>query len=367
VLNNLMAAHDLARQRFQAHDFSAFDGHLRDPRVVADLQRRFGPECILSPTALESYIACPFKFFLRHAIGLELLEEPAEEIESTDRGLAFHRALSRLHNHLCGAGVHQPDEVVEAALLERLDQAFAEQASRASPAAEVLWNLEGERLKRHGRRYRSHWEQFLAPWLERGVRPRPAHFEVGFGLPAEEGQTPNAPLTIRMDDIEVRISGRIDRVDVAELPDGTVGFWVIDYKTGRAHHYTSADLHTFRKLQLTLYALAAEQVLLRDQQARPLGLAYWLVIDGGAKVALPAHPRKAVAWFDETAAWRKVRELLQHWIVTLVSGIRRGDFPLKPRSEQCTQTCDFGAICRISQSRAVVERKTWQLPLPTIS
>jgi ATP-dependent helicase/DNAse subunit B len=366
TLANLQGAHDLARHRFDADDFTPFDGRLRDPRIVADLHRRFGPDCILSPTALENYIACPFKFFLRHGLGLEPLEEPAEEIESTARGLAFHRALSRLHRHLRAAGVHQPDAAVEAALLDHLDQAFAEQASRASPAAEVLWNLEGQRLKRHGLLYPGHWQKFLAPWLEHGVRPRPEYFEVAFGLPPEEGEAPNPPLTIQLDDMEVRISGRIDRVDVAELPDGGLGFWVIDYKTGRSTHYTSAGLRSFEKLQLTLYALAAERVLLGKCRARPLGLAYWLVIDGGAKVALPGHPRKAVAWFDEDQAWTDIRAVLERWIVSLVAGIRRGDFALKPRSDQCTLTCDFGPICRISQSRSIVERKAWHLPLPTI-
>lgn len=365
MLDNLDAAYQLARQRFHHDDFSPFDGRLRDPAVVADLQKRFGPESILSPTALESYIACPFKFFLRHALGLQILEEPAEEIESTDRGLAFHRALSRLHNQLHAAGIHQPDETVEANLLGQLDRAFAEQGSRGSPAAEVLWNIEGQRLKRFGRHYRVHWQKFLAAWLERGIEPRPHFFEVGFGLPVENGETQRDPLTIRHDGVEVRISGRIDRVDMAELPDGGIGFWVIDYKTGRAANYTGGDLSTFRKLQLTLYALAAERVLLEGKPARPLGMAYWLVTDGGAKVALP-QGRKPLAWFDESGAWHQVRTVLERWVVAVVASLRQGDFPLKPRSEQCTSTCDYGPICRISQSRAIVERKAWQLPLPTI-
>ena len=106
-------------------------------------------------------------------------------------------------------------------------------------------------------------------------------------------------------------------------------------------------------------------LLVNGKDARPLGLAYWLVTDTGPKVALPGHPRY-LAWLDETEAWRKVRERLRGWVLTLVGKIRGGEFPLKPRSEQCSQTCDFGHVCRISQSRAVVEKKAWQLPLPTV-
>jgi ATP-dependent helicase/DNAse subunit B len=363
LVEQLRAAHQLTQSRFHTRDFTRHDGWLRDSTVVGDLQKQFGPDRILSPTALESYIACPFKFFLRHGLGLELLEEPDEEIESTDRGLAFHRALARLHTQLREAGVHLPDDKVEDHVLRQLDRAIHEQASRSSPAGEALWQIEGERLKRRGRRYAGHWRAYVEPWLKRGLAPRPELFEAGFGLPPEEGETSNPPLVIAQDDVEVRISGRIDRIDVVELPDGGIGFWVIDYKTGRAAQYTGTDLQTFRKLQLTLYALAAEQVLLRDRPARPLGLAYWLVVESGVKLALP---RQLVAWLDEAAAWPRVRSALERWVVQLVRGIRNGEFPLQPRTDDCTQTCDFGQACRIGQSRAAVEWKTWRLPLPTI-
>jgi len=362
---NLADAADLARQRFHSGGHNPYDGLLRDPAIIAEAAKAFAPERILSPTALENYIACPFKFYLGNVLRLEPLEEPSEEIESTDRGLAFHRALSRLHTQLHQAGIHAPSEIVDTQLMEQLEEAVDECATRSSPAGEVLWRLEGQRLMRVATRYRPHWQKFVEPWLPHGVRPRPEFFEVGFGMPSCDGEAVHGPLVIAGGGVEIRISGRIDRVDVAELPTGGVGFWIIDYKTGRSSHYTGGDLKEFRRLQLTLYALAVQEVVLADRSARPLGLAYWLVTDTGPKVALPAYP-KHLTWLDETEAWRKVREQLQAWVTTLVGKIRGGEFPLKPRSEHCTQTCDFGHICRISQSRHVVEKKVWQLPLPTV-
>src|SRR5262249_7151254 len=177
--DHLCDAADLARRRFREPEHSAYDGLLRDPAVVAELHQIFGPDRILSPTALENYIACPFRFFLDNLLRLEPLEEPSEEIESTDRGLAFHRALARLHTHLHGVGVHLPTEAVDAEVNHHLERAVHESAGRGSPASEVLWRLEGERLKRHGARYRRHWQRFIDPWLERKVQPQPAYFEVG--------------------------------------------------------------------------------------------------------------------------------------------------------------------------------------------
>ena len=60
-----------------------------------------------------------------------------------------------------------------------------------------------------------------------------------------------------------------------------------------------------------------------------------------------------------------MREQLERWVATLVENIREGVYPLKPRSEHCTQTCAFGQVCRITQARAV--EKEWSLPLPVLA
>jgi ATP-dependent helicase/DNAse subunit B len=361
---NLAAAAELVRWRFREKQYTPYDGAFRDAHVIAELAQRFGPEKIFSPTALEDYVACPFRFFLRHVLRLEPLEEPSEEIEVTRRGQAFHRALARLHRHLKEAGVHHPNDTVEQQVLLEVRTAVEEDIHRApSQASKALWQLEGQRLLRIARRYGTQWQKFLTPWRERGVLPRPHYFEVEFGLPSSAGVSSHGPLVIRTAEVEVRISGRIDRVDVVELESG-VGFWIIDYKTGRASHYTSNDLAEFRRLQLTLYALAVEEVLLAGRDARPLGLAYWLVSDTGPKIALPAS-RNQVLWLEETQRWRTIREQLQGWVATLAANIRRGRFPLQPRSPTCTQMCAFGQICRITQARSV--EKEGELPLPSAS
>jgi RecB family exonuclease len=182
-------------------------------------------------------------------------------------------------------------------------------------------------------------------------------------LPTAEGESIAPPLILRLGELEVRVSGRIDRVDVVDLPDGQgIGFWVIDYKLGRSGYYTASDLKEFRRLQLSLYALAVERVFLDGQGARPLGLAYWLLAENGPKVVMPGHPRY-LAWLDEAKSWEQFRDTLEQQVVEIVARIRAGQFPLRPALRTCTQTCDFGRICRISQSRAVVEGKSWPLPL----
>ena len=64
----------------------------------AELKRLIGDR--FSPTALEDYVACPFRFFMRHLLRLDPLDEPTEEVEVTRRGMTVHRALARLHLRL---------------------------------------------------------------------------------------------------------------------------------------------------------------------------------------------------------------------------------------------------------------------------
>jgi RecB family exonuclease len=297
---------------------------------------------------------------MRHLLRLDPLDEPTEEVEVTRRGMTVHRALARLHLRLRDEGRDRPAREVEADIHHEMRRAVDEDIARApGPASRALWRLEGERLLRSTKRYNAQWAKFVEPWNKLGVAPTPHLFEADFGLPVPEGQTPYPPLVIHSEGVEVRISGRIDRVDLAPLDDG-LGFWIIDYKTGSGSHYTGPALATFRKLQLTLYALAVEEVFLADQGARPLGLAYWLVGDTGSKVALPM--RKLTQWREDPQRWLAVREALRRWVARLATNIRRGAFPLAPRSEDCTATCEYGTVCRIGQSRSV--GKVFDLPLP---
>ena len=136
---------------------------------------------------------------------------------------------------------------------------------------------------------------------------------------------------------------------------------MIDYKTGKAANYTAAQVERFEKLQLPLYALAEERVLFGGRPARPLGLAYWLVTDTGPKPVLPGG-RSATAWLASAEPWAKFRARLEGWVATLAGNIRAGTFPLRPRDDNCTDTCPYAQVCRIAQSRHVP--KDWRLPLP---
>jgi ATP-dependent helicase/nuclease subunit B len=341
VLETLKRSQWMAAKRFRSSEFSPFDGLLEHPETVAAIAKKFGPERTFSPSVLETYVACPFRFWLEQVLRIEPLETPSSEVEATRRGQAVHRAMARYHTSLRDGG--NPD------LQAMIAETAAEYGNRSgTPALKVLWQLEGRRLQRSAKKYAAQWEKFQEDWKD--AVPVPTRFEQSFGM-TRRGESGVEPLVIDVNGVSVKIGGTIDRVDTVEL-DGERGFWVIDYKTGRASSHTGTDVLNFAAMQLPLYALAVEKVVLKDRPARPLGLAYWLVSDGGPKTVLPGG-RPVTKWLHDAEVWPKFREQLEAWVATLVANIRRAAFPLAPRSDQCTATCPFGPTCRISQSRSV--------------
>jgi ATP-dependent helicase/DNAse subunit B len=367
LIAGLLAAQRLAQDRFERERFGMHDGWLEHPLVIQKLKERFAPEKPMSATALETYIYCPFRFFFEQVLRYEELSEPEEVIEQTRRGAAVHRALSRFHSEILSEidleafrnGV--PDEV-QPRLERAIEVAVEEYAQRASSAASrILWRLEGKRLQRQMSRYRGQWEKFLEPWRAEKLIPQPLKLEAGFGLPETKEVS---PLILKVGDVEVRIGGRIDRIDVVDL-DGEKGFWIIDYKTGRSSNYTASGLKAFEKLQLPLYALAVQRIFFPNGEARPLGLAYWLVTEDGPKVVLPDTKSKLLDWFQRPSNWEAFREQLENGVVELVHQIRRGQFPLAPKRRDCTSMCNYSHVCRIGQSRSVGKR--WSLSLPLVT
>ena len=357
VFANLMAARAAATARFKTKDYGPYDGRLTHPAALAEVAKRFQPTSRISPTTLETYVACPFRFLLERLLRLEPHEDPVEEIEHTRRGSAVHRALSRLHR----TPVAQAD--LEGELKRHLADVVIESMERsAGPVERKLWELEGRRLARIAKQYPQQTDKFRAKWDKEGVVPAPHAVEPSIGVTPEKDAFPWPDLVIERDGISVHIGGRIDRIDSVQL-DGEVGFWIIDYKTGKAGNYTGKDVETLKKLQLPLYALAVERVMFAGQQARPLGVAYWLVTDTGPKVALPNY-RRPTAWYADRTEWETFRDVLETWVVTIVQRIRAGDFALAPRSEKCTDTCPYGPTCRIGTSRHA--GKSFGLPLPVI-
>lgn len=318
-------------RRYSAAEFGPFDGALEDPAAQSAVLAAFGERHSYSVSQLETYLHCPFQFFVARLLGIEEPEESVEEIDAAERGLLLHRTLERFHRAYAGKPVAQIEDAADA-MRKTLDAVMTEETEGAPARRKAVLEAERYALARLLDRY-----LFFA---EPDESWRPAYFEAAFGkvggASTEELSTPE-PFILETASGPIRLSGIIDRIDLSG--DGPR---VIDYKTGQAPGVTA--IMQGRSLQLPLYALALEHHLLEGEvcfEVRfiPLGRT------PGKYAVSRAGKRYPLAEAIETAKTQTAEVL---------AGIQAGRFTPTPQDNACTY-CPVRRACRYEKAR--VERK----------
>ncbi len=336
-------AFEVAHRRRVEKSFGPYDGRIKDPRVVAEIGRRFGPDHPFSASQLESFATCPFQFYQRYVLGLKMIDERRElDDDYAAHGTDVHVLLEQLHQQIAA----EDDEAV----LDRLNVLIRSHVRvelgpvdpGPAPVAEVL----GEIAKRRTDRALAHYlDQFDAYLKVETPIPTPHRFEVSFGESTRDG-TPKPGslphLALGEGDDLVKLQGKIDRIDLVRDSMGKVGFRVIDYKTGS--NPSGRDVKVGLASQLPLYALAVEQLIFPDGDHSLGGIGYWSLGGDGYK---PVRIKE----------WQAYRELLMDFIVALVGQLREGQFPIASQKKDCRKYCDYHAACRVTEVRRV--GKVW--------
>lgn len=308
--------------------FSEYDGNL------ASLAARLNPPAgaALSPTALEAYASCGFRYFLGSVLRLRGVEEP-EEVETigpAERGTLVHRALERFFQDQRRRGRPAPGERWTAADLDALLAIFDD---------------EYERLRRWGRGGLDLYAELDSSALHADLA---AFLEHDSDFRAQTGAVPSA-FELRLQPTAVAgvlLSGHVDRLD--RSPDGRRA-WVIDYKTGSAGDYETAAEDPFAggtRLQLPVYVLAAAG-------AEEVQALYWFV-------SRRADFRQ-VHYEDTPANRQRFEETLR----AILAGLRAGSFPAVPGEEndfyggfEKCRYCDFDRLC--SRRRVYELQAKWE-------
>lgn len=271
----------------------------------------------ISPTALESYAACPFAFFARRLLKVEPLEQPEDIVIITpaDIGTLIHAVMddlvqgAKLEGGLPGHGQPWTAEhrLRLTDLLGARERDYLEQGLTGHPR---LWQGEQRRIAAD-----------LLAMLDDDDRWRHTHqaaildSELAFGLKA----LPSVELTVARG--TVRLRGSADKLD--RSANGAL--LVTDIKTGGFSRFTDIESDDAfvrgTKLQLPVYALAARAQY--GSEATPVSACYWFVRKG--------HRRTAVEMSTE---------LLNRFstvVATLTDAIAAGLFPAKaPESADWT-------------------------------
>lgn len=101
----------------------------KDEEVMEALRNRFDGEHILSPSAINTYMKCPLKFYLQYVAGLQPEDEVSDDIDTPLFGTIFHDTMHHLYQPWEGKPF--PSQEVrllaenEAHILQALNNAFA--------------------------------------------------------------------------------------------------------------------------------------------------------------------------------------------------------------------------------------------------
>ena len=320
----------------------------------------------LSPTRLERWAVCPYRFFLADVLSLSALE-PLEElltISPMERGSLVHRILERFIKE---AVEQQAGEIAAAApwtparrqrLFAIAETEFQAAAERGITGHRILWAAAKDEMRRDLQTFLDKDGQWRAA---AGVRPYRVEWRFGEADgPVSDDGADGGPVALTLPDgSAVNFRGVIDRVDLSGDGGRVV---VLDYKSGGVSAYRNMDadpLDGGARLQLPVYALAARSVLPlpnsgggasdADGQPPEIQAAYWFVSDRGG------FQRKEFALNSETQG------RFGAVVGQIVGGIRQGVFPANPGpsdrdSSQNCRYCDFQRVCPTDRRR-LWERK----------
>jgi CRISPR/Cas system-associated exonuclease Cas4 (RecB family) len=328
ALDGVAAALRVLHERTRAVAFGPHDGLLRDPEAIRRIAEDFGPEHTLSPSQLETFLFCPFQFFLRYVLRLEPVDERDEiEEDYTGRGIRIHRILEELER------LRTQEEESRLALAEgTIRRVMDEEPGGGSDVEAGLHRIDQGRLGRAVRRYARQHQSYEE--AAGGLGPSPHLFEVVFG--EQEDDPASFPSLVLGDGpAAVRLQGKIDRVDLLSGPGGRA-FRVIDYKTGSCP--SKKDVKEALYLQLPLYAMAVERLVLAREETALHDVGYWALAGKGfSPIALKE--------------WAQARDEIEKFVVQVVGQLRGGAFPVDSRKPDCARRCEYGCACRVAEVR----------------
>ena len=307
-----------------------FDARLRDRDAIAALAREFGPQTPFSPSGLAQFGNCPFAFFADRVLGLQVLEDPTEDVDAMLLGSVIHRVLSRFfadrRTQREDLSLRAEDLPAARAVLDGvIDRAFADEVNRGAVADRAVWAVSREEARRD-----LHLLLEFEAATVQADGGRPAHLEVSFGM-GERTQ-----LEIGEGDRAVRLRGRIDRVDLLPAEGGPPRFAVYDYKLSGGGG-GAADIERGTEFQLPIYAQAVREFVLQDPGAE---IDTWAYYRTKRPQKLSGRPRKGRA--------EELIEIACANALAHAAAIRAGRFTPGPR--KC-DFCDFRGICRWDEQR----------------
>ncbi len=292
-----------------------------------------------SPTALQNYAACPYRFFLQavHRLAPREVPETIDALDPLQRGSLIHDIQFELFGRLRDRTLLpvRPKALDEIRLI--LGTVIEETAARyhddLAPAIERIWQ-DGIAVVRAD----------LSEWLRRASEDEsgfiPWHFEMSFGLQHREDRQHADPQSVPGPvglDSGLHIRGSIDLVE--RHPSGIVR--VTDHKSGKPEGKPGQVVDGGKSLQPVLYALVAEKLFGAENKVES-GRLYFCTSVGGFTehvVPLDASARNSALVVTETVG----------------DAIAQPFLPASPAAGECAW-CDYRIVCGPDEERRTARK-----------
>jgi ATP-dependent helicase/nuclease subunit B len=295
-----------------------------DPATLQALETQRLAKRSYSPSSLQQFAACPYRFLLHAVFQLRPREHSArlEQMDPLTRGALFHAAQFELFRALTSANLLPitPDHLPASLDLadQVLDRVAARYEDQLAPAIPRVWKSEIENLRTDLRGWLQHVAATESDWL-------PAHFEFGFGLAPDPNRDPASTSEEALILDGVRLRGSIDLIERHATRNAVR---ITDHKTGKAPQNRPQYVGGGAMLQPLLYALAAETLLGESVES---GRLFYCTQRGDfSAVDIPLN--------DEGRG--RLRRILQ----TVDHSIAEGFLPAAPQAGACAM-CDYTAVC----------------------
>jgi ATP-dependent helicase/nuclease subunit B len=328
------------RYRRWGRSWTSSDGLLSQSETIRTIMAKHTLDIrSYSPTALQNYARCPYRFFLQaiHRLAPREVPEAIERVDPLQRGSLIHDVQFALFGRLRQNGLLpvRPSNLYNAH--QELDNVIAEVVARyrddLAPAIDCVWEDSVAAIRAD-----------LREWLRRASEDDsgyvPWYFELSFGLehrPERRQADPQSvPGAVDLD-CGIQLRGSIDLVE--RHPGGTAR--VTDHKTGKADAKATQLIDGGRSLQPLLYALAAEK-LFAGQAKISSGRLYFCTSTGGFAEQVVVLDNRARAVAVQVAE-------------AIGDAVARPFLPAAPDKRQC-DLCDFRVVCGPYEERRAARK-----------
>ena len=305
-----------------------------------------------SPTDFENYAVCGFKYYLEKVLAVYGKDEFSEDLDPRIKGNILHEIVRSFYEDW---KEQITDDNIETAW-DRISQLAGEKLE-----TDVSVNLNTFAKHQFGLKLKTKEISPLYGFLEAekvlNAFYEPFQFEWSFGSSKAE----NPPfLTVKSNKADIRIKGRIDRIDRVKSDSGFVCY---DYKTGGREN--TNELIKYRKsFQFPIYNLAIREFLgeveanwyyvLKKREETPFDMlqGFW-----GTKGAYKKFTPKGRTGFENRDAFNLELNGWTSIISETADKMKSGSFGLNPTAHldgkglSCPPHCSFSTICRKDENR----------------